>query len=177
MPIFHFYLVNITESSMDFSICIFKKNTESILLTISNNNLQEICNVFAIGNKSLLIDFSYNNIAKVTSYCFLIATNLKQIHLDHNSIEMISKLSFANLFKLYYINLANNYLKMLLLLETKLLNYNNNPIILADPSQTVHSLQSVLTLNFRVCCLLPLNYKCTVPISWYKSCNFPPRFS
>ena len=151
----------------------------TLLISISSkDNLKRICHILPSLSNTFIINLEENIITRIKQYCFKNSAKLKLINLSKNLISYIELKAFSNLTALNYINLKTNCLKemnFLIIMDCLnllfiLLDQNNFTNIIQQTEQII-KLLTVLTDDYRLCCVLSSNVKCLTKVPWYKSCG------
>ena len=174
-----YYILNINLSSQEFVENILNNTKILISLFISTKHkLSLICAILPPLTETIYLHFTQNKIFRITSYCFSNSARLKLIKLNGNMISYINHKAFNNLSSLNYINLQNNSLldfDLFILAECphfKWLSLHQNVFMqIVEKSLKNIKLEIVLSDDYRICCVLGSNVKCSTSPPWYKSCS------
>ncbi len=151
---------------------------EVIILQLHNIGLGDICKE-QLPAKVKYLDVQNNILSVLESMCFCCASLLKNLILERNQITEIEMKAFVNLTSLYVLSLSNNPLYILSdeMIDHSVRNslviklmYINNPHI-DEKTFTGIVPKIVMTRNYKVCCLLPSQIKCTANIPWHFFCH------
>ena len=174
-----YYILNINLSSQEFVENILNNTKILISLFISTkHNLSLICDILPPLTETIYLHFTQNKIFRITGYCFSNSARLKLIKLNGNMISYINHKAFNNLSSLNYINLQNNSLldfDLFILAECphfKWLSLQQNVFMqIVEKSLKNIKLEIVLSDDYRICCVLGSNVKCSTSPPLYKSCS------
>lgn len=136
-----------------------------------------LCPLLSVTNRVAHLDSSWNKIRQLSALCFQYSPNLKTMDLSNNVISHIDKTTFRKLPDLICLNVSSNelsqfageyfkYSSRLSALSCIAISSNHEAV----PDFKQLSLHVLETDDFRFCCFLPQNTRCTVNKIWYSSC-------
>ena len=153
-------------------------NRLAMVVHLMHNSIQDICTIRYFPSSLSLLDLSDNIIRKLKSGCFFDLFNLRKIKLKRNFINKIEEKAFLNLHNLLELDISYNNLNTipkgifnnityLILFVVK-----DNPLkeIATDMFYDVN-ITIILSNNFQVCCLAPINSLCMYSRKWYNVCG------
>ncbi len=147
------------------------------VLSVTHCNLEHVCHFLSKMSSFRKVDLSFNGIEEVMSGCFQKSVAAKVILLDNNRLSLIQEGAFSNLKNLEQIALRNNLLQSFSVnsivdcTKLNLVALSNNSLDKVGKSAFQGLKFCVLeTLNYSICCILPVETKCTAKIPWYISC-------
>ena len=160
------------------------------LLSITNTNLQYICQLVSLMKYVLVLDAGKNDINQIHSHCFENKVALRVVKLNSNKLQHIQKFAFHKLISLLYIDLSNNMLTLIpeyfIALSDSLsfISIKDNPLDAELNKATIIKLNMnfFLTSHFSLCCFASKNVKCSFKKPWYVSCSqllltWPTKFT
>ena len=180
LPYVAFHLVAVSMASVSF----LKLNKFIMVLNVSQNEITDICNDNVYPSNIRRVDFSWNNIQKLSKNCFDNLVNLNEIILHRNKIFLLKAKSFHNLNSVS-IDLSGNSLQRL----SKGIFYNISKLsylkIYDNPLTNIHfgvlsniHLEILSTSNFYFCCIISSSMACVAKKNWSMTCsNLLPVFS
>ncbi len=145
------------------------------ILKMISSGLREACINFPQLNSLFLLDMSSNKIRGLKSKCFKQGKVLKVLGLNNNLISKVASDTFYKLPSLLLLNLSYNHLSDLSFTKPfsaklKILSLTNNSLQKLKLSQN-QPLQVLETDNFRICCIVQAETKCSTRIPGYFSCS------
>ena len=173
---FPFISLHIKYSFESFVKAILFQVKSISILNLNKNNLTKICNILPSLANSLMVDFSYNSIQYITSYCFNDAIYLRQILLNSNNLRNVFRRAFHNLPSLKLLNLTCNSLDLITFdfVQIHLIVFDIRKNAFSQFSANTFlefRIQHLLTDHYYHCCAL---YGASICISgkpWYISCE------
>ena len=147
--------------------------------TFSNTSLTSICGILSQNRMLIILDFSRNQIGKLTQNCFYNVTNAKSVNISINQILHIESFSFHNLCNIYVIDLSVNFIISLPSYfisddcqerKLKYFSIKSNPILHISMEFLPFSVFILAADTFRVCCAT-FEDLCIVEKAWYESCS------
>ena len=168
-----YYVVHFEETSNLFVLEMLQFIHHPISITIVRNMLDRLCNIIPTVDYVLVVDAGFNKLEVVETDCFEQAPNLKVIKLNVNRISTIKLKGFYNLTSLLLLELSNNVLALLnknmfiklLVLETLIIKNNCiEPSNFDDNALYSLSIKILKTDDYILCCLLPVNARCTAKL-------------
>lgn len=148
------------------------------LLEWTSSSLSDVCCFFLFNNSLIYINLGQNKITLVGEKCFSFSLKLKVIQLNNNLISRLDIGAFTFLQNLVLLNLSTNLLTEISSQmvsgcpKLKLLSLQNNSFstIMSDNLKRIN-FQVLETENFRLCCVLESDVRCTATIPWIISCS------
>ncbi len=177
---FQFYIMIFEDSNIYFEDHWDARNKLpfAAVLMILNSGQTNPCVYLEQSNNLLHIDFKSNHIPTLHQKCFEQSLKLKLVKISHNLISKLSDCLFCNLALLIHLDLSHNLLSfisssfVLRSPQMTLLSLQNNILNTANPNYFSNAHFKILQVeNFRLCCTLKGNLKCTAKIPWYTSCK------
>ncbi len=147
--------------------------------TFTNTSLTSICGVLSQNRILIILDFSRNQIGKLTQNCFYNITNAKLVNISTNQISHIGSFSFHNLCNINVIDLSVNFVINLPSYfirddckggKLKYFSIKSNPVLHISMDFLPVSVAVLLADTYRVCCAT-LEDSCLVEKAWYESCS------
>ncbi len=182
----HMKMLSFVSNKLKLNHSAFDKIPSLEFMNISYNFLSDFCGSPLLLDKPLqvlsalmTIDLSNNQIAVLTSGCFMGPNNLQSLYLQHNNLVELSLSPFMSLRSLQILNISNNKLTKLDeddftdLDNLSTLDIHDNYIkdIQISTGRGLMSLQTLYSDDFRICCLIPHRVKCQAPVSLFSSCT------
>ncbi len=149
-------------------------------ISLSNNNLQEICTT--ANHLVLLVSFTANNnsVFSLNKNCFSNISKLHDISLNTNKISDLKSHSLSYLPKLHDLDISYNLLNHMfssvfhLVPNIRKLSLEGNCLtnIEVGAFKNINSLKLVKTNDYQICCIKPPEAECTASIPWHISCEY-----
>lgn len=147
------------------------------ILTITDTNLDSICHAASEINSLVSLDISSNAVIEINSRCFQNAFKLKIIKINDNLISTIQENAFYNISTLLLLNISGNLLPVLRhamfndLVKIDIFSMKgiNMSRVDTDAFEEIH-FKILETQNYFLCCLVPLETKCSSNMPWYATC-------
>lgn len=158
-------------------------NQNALFLNLSSNILEKIC--FGIANFNIFqVDISFNLVAKLSTSCFSNLEKVNLIKVDNNNLMIVEPRTFLNISSPLSVDLSHNELnhfgktvfcKVSHVMHLKL---ENNPLALIEMDMFAGmSIEHIHTDKYVICCIKPVETKCTSPQTVSNSCSrlFPSK--
>ena len=183
----HFPYINIhiIRSNLTDLKKVFKLFKQILLLNISQNSLNTICDAFKEANSHKItttmtrLDASQNKLRLIQDECFQQMSSLAYLNLSRNHINKVGSSVLNSSFVGVIIDLSFNKITSLVsftfpeALSIRFLDVSNNPII--HVSQMIFSqikVSMIQTSSYKVCCVKPdLKTLCMRSPPWPNSCT------
>ena len=173
-----FHVVKIINSSKIFTFNFLQKIYLFSILIVKHSNLDQLCFLFTEPQSWLILHVGYNRIVSIHHNCFHEAPNMHTINISHNKVSHISDKTFWNLYSLKQLDISYNPLTKLssnMIGNTDCLFFiylKGIEINLADTDVFKHLKLKILHTNdYKMCCLVRSETKCTSKKPWYFSCQ------
>ena len=146
-----------------------------IAIIWSSSSLSKMCFIHFSSAFVQLVDFSYNELETVETFCFSCKSNLKVMLLSHNRLRYIAPISLKNLIKLdlSYNRIWQMSYKPFKNLRLIVVNISFNKFIKIHIALNRYLIvDMLLTEDYRICCLMSsTNSICSAKPRWPQSCN------
>ena len=153
-------------------------NTHVQILQLSNNNIFSVCSSISKTHSLKILDVSSNVISVLTQGCFNEHDNLVVVNISNDKLSIIRSHAFKSLNKMMFIDLSNNRISSIardcFLNITdlyKLILINNFLIDMILNIFDTIQVSIIDTDDFHLCCIAPIETRCTASIPWYTSCS------
>ncbi len=174
LPFVAYHLTEVKLSSAGF---LQKQAGDIVMVNISMNSIDDICECLHEAEHILLLDVSSNSVNVLVKNCFSDHDNLSQVILKNNSMTDTEGKAFNNLSKLSLVDLSNNLLTRL----SKSVFHNvknrfsiflqNNHLSVVHQSAIYNSIPIVLSSDFpQICCIVSSETTCIAPRPWFHQC-------
>ena len=167
-------LINVTSNILNKGNNIQTGNSLVAIIWCSSS-LNKMCFTNFSSAFVQLVDFSYNELETMETFCFSSKSNLKVMLLNHNRLRYLAPISLKKLIKL---DLSHNRIwqmsykpfKNLILI---VLNISFNKITKIHIALNRYLIvDMLLTEDYRICCLMSsTNSICSTKPRWPQSCN------
>ena len=146
-------------------------------LNLTNNSIQQFCGE-GLPPNILLLDLRNNLLEALKKNCLSNVNRLKVLLLDSNLICCVETQSFVNITALLVLSLSNNPATnlathvFLCLPSLKIISLLNIGWKNIHPSafDKLH-VDVILTTDFHICCVKPIESECTNNMPWFLSCS------
>lgn len=155
---------------------LLKKFTAVLYLLIHHSNISELTDEWS---QSLLhLELGHNTLRTISGSCFLTPVELQNLLLSHNKLDTLSSESFQKLHKLIFVDISSNpfvnYPVNMFLNSShlKFLSMTSITLMSVDPDAfTTVKPKIIQTSDYQICCVVPRESFCSLPIPWFKSCS------
>ena len=167
-------LINVTSNILDKGSIVQTGNSLVALIWMSSF-LNKMCFTNLFSASVQLIDFSYNQLETLESFCFSNESNLKVMLLSHNKLRYLAPIRLKKLIKLdlSYYRILDISSKPFRDLQLIILNISFNMFTKINIALHRYLLVNmVLTEDYRICCLMSsTNTICSTKPMWPQSCE------
>ena len=175
--LFTYPIILIKDSIMQDVALQFHGLSSVIRLSFTNSGIKYICSIVSDLQELIDIDFSFNHITKIDSYCFSKTVKIKIMDLKHNKITNICRFAFLDLIDLKVLNLAFN--ELCTILENSLAGPRDLEFLSVKYNSLLNIKISVINIvnakyidinNFYICCSISRDIFCNAKRPSYVSC-------
>ncbi len=150
---------------------------KALVVSLTEIGLTDLCMLMSKVEVLKIGNFAANQISSVSTECFR-SSKILILKVNQNTISKIGDRAFSSFDNLTYLDLSDNLLNRLshLILpgSSKLFFFSIENNALADLKYLSFSelnVEFLKTSDYKICCIVPSNVVCTVPIPWYISCK------
>ncbi len=170
-------LIYIQDSIIQDSVALGRYFPGGLFLSVKNNSIRDVC-AMELPGCAILLDLSFNDISLTGRHCIKGLSNLSVLCLNSNEIISISPESFANLSSLSLLNISANPFDTLP--EDFLTGAHNVKQLyiqsyflksISDSAFSDVQIRFVVTNDFHICFVVPLESLCLAQVPWYKHGN------
>ena len=167
-------LINVTHNKLSKGNTIQTGNSLVAIIWCSSS-LSKMCITNFSSAFVQLVDFSYNELETMETFCFSSKSNLKVMLLSHNKLRYLAPIGLKKLIKL---DLSHNRIwqmsyKLFKDLRLIVLNISFNKFMKIHITLNRYLIvDMLLTEDYRICCLMSsTNSICSTKPRWPQSCN------